>query len=89
MDNEKCNSSKSFKAHLYNKTRHWYTYMLPIAGQTAGPIGLNFFVSTQGWPGVLWLKKNFKNVRHFFQIFLFHGQRRALQPVIIITIYSK
>ena len=71
--NEKCNSSKSFKAHLYNKTRHWYTYMLPIAGQTAGPIGLNFFVSTQGWPGVLWLKKIFKNVRHFFQIFLFHG----------------
>ena len=24
--------------------------MLPIAGQTAGPIGLKFFVDTQGWP---------------------------------------
>ena len=23
--------------------------MLPIAGQTAGPIGLNFFVDTHGW----------------------------------------
>ena len=22
-----------------------------IAGQTAGPIGLNFFVDTYGWPG--------------------------------------
>ena len=33
--------------HLYNKTRH-HIYMLPIAGQTAGPIGLNFFVNTQG-----------------------------------------
>ena len=26
-------------------------YMLPIAGQTAEPIGLNFFVDTQGFPG--------------------------------------
>ena len=25
--------------------------MLPIAGQTAGPNGLNFFVDTHGWPG--------------------------------------
>ena len=31
--------------HLYNKTRH-HIYMLPKAGQTAGPIGLNFFVNT-------------------------------------------
>ena len=30
--------------YLYNKTRHSYIYMLPIAGQTAGPIGLKFFV---------------------------------------------
>ena len=29
--------------------------MFPIAGQTAGPIGLNFFVDTHGWPG----EKNF------------------------------
>ena len=27
-------------------------YMLPIDGQTAEPIGLNFFVDTHGWPGV-------------------------------------
>ena len=33
---------------IYNKT---FIYMFPIAGQTAGPIGLNFFVYTQGWPG--------------------------------------
>ena len=26
-------------------------YMLPIAGLTAGPIELIFFVDTQGWPG--------------------------------------
>ena len=25
--------------------------MLRIAGQTAGPIGLNFFLDTHGWPG--------------------------------------
>ena len=25
--------------------------MLRIAGQTAGPIGLTFFVDTHGWPG--------------------------------------
>ena len=33
---------------LYNKTRHSYIYiyMFPIAGQTTGPIGLNFFVDT-------------------------------------------
>ena len=27
-----------------------YLYMLPIAGQTAGPIGLKLFLDTQGWP---------------------------------------
>ena len=25
--------------------------MLPIAGQTGGPIGLKFFVNIHGWPG--------------------------------------
>ena len=37
--------------NLYNKTRHSYIYiyMLPIAGQTAGPIGLKLFVDTHGW----------------------------------------
>ena len=33
--------------YLYNKTRHSF----PIAGQTAGPIELKFFVDTNGWPG--------------------------------------
>ena len=27
-----------------------YINMLPIAGQTAGPIGLKYFVDTHGWP---------------------------------------
>ena len=40
--------------------------MLPVAGQTAGPIGLKFFVDTHGWPGGVF----------------FHGQRWALQLVI-------
>ena len=26
-------------------------YMLRKAGKTGGPIGLNFFVDTNGWPG--------------------------------------
>ena len=43
--------------------------MLPIAGQTAGPNGLTFFVDTQGFPrGV----SGFKKIStFFFQIFLF------------------
>ena len=31
--------------------RMYIIYMLPIAGQTAGPIGLKIFVDTHGWPG--------------------------------------
>ena len=34
--------------YLYNKTRHSYIYMLTIAGQTAKPNGLKFFVDTHG-----------------------------------------
>ena len=33
--------------------------MSPIAGQTAGPNGLTFFVDTHGWPGVFILFKTF------------------------------
>ena len=40
-------------------------YMFPIAGQTAGPIGLKFFVDTQGWPGGYRLNK----IEHFLKIF--------------------
>ena len=46
---------------IYNiyKTRHSYIYMLPIAGRTAGPNGLKFFVDTQGFPwGVLGLENS-------------------------------
>ena len=54
--------------------------MFPIAGQTAGPIGLNFFVDTHGWPGGdKGLKKSI-----FFSKFFSHGQRRALQLVFYI-----
>ena len=38
-----------FNRYLCNKTRHSYI-ILRIAGQTAGPIGLNLFVDTQGGP---------------------------------------
>ena len=44
--------------------------MLRIAGLTAGPIGLNFFLNTHGWPPRL--KKSKK----------IYGQRRALPLVI-------
>ena len=52
--------------------------MFPIAGQTAGPIGLKFFVDTPGWPGGdIGLKKSKKNVSKFFffRNFFFHGQQ--------------
>ena len=35
----------------YNKTRHIYIYMLRLAGQAGGPIGLKFFVNIHGWQG--------------------------------------
>ena len=38
-------------AKSLNKKQDIRIYMLPIAGQTAGPIGLKLFVDTQGWPG--------------------------------------
>ena len=40
--------------------------MLSIAGQTAGPIGLNFFVDTQGWEGGVIGQKEFKFFKTFF-----------------------
>ena len=40
--------------------------MLPIAGQTAGPIGLKFFVDTQGWPGSV---IGYKKIEIFFFTF--------------------
>ena len=46
-----------FSSHLYNKTRHSYIYVFPIAGQTAELIGLKFFEDTHEWAmGVLGLK---------------------------------
>ena len=44
--------------------------MLPIAGQTAGPIGLKFFVDTQGWPGGVIVKnRNYFFFKLFFKFF--------------------
>jgi len=40
--------------------------MLRIAGQTAGPIRLNFFVGTLGWPGGV---KGYKNQYFFPNLF--------------------
>ena len=48
--------------------------MLRIAGQTAGPIGLTFFVDTHG---CYRLKKSKIFFSNFLKIFFFHGQRRA------------
>ena len=47
--------------------------MLPIAGQTAGLNGLNFFVETRG---------ELKKIRHFFQLFFstFSFPRATLGP---------
>ena len=54
--------------------------MLPLAGQTAGPNGLKFFVNTHGWLGGV-LGNNNKISNIFLTIFFSHGQRRALQLV--------
>ena len=46
--------------------------MFPIAGQTAGPIGLKFFVDTHEWPGGdIGFKKNpkFFFLKFFFNLF--------------------
>ena len=57
--------------------------MLRIAGQTAGPVGLKFFVDTHGLLGGCYrkIKSNFQFI--FFSNFFkfFHGKRRALQLV--------
>ena len=50
--------------------------MLPINGQTAGPIGLKFFLDTQWWPGSV---KGYKNSK--FKQKSFQGKRWALQLV--------
>ena len=50
--------------------------MLPIAGQTAGPIELIFFVNTHGWSGGG--GHRLKNLILKKKLNFFHGQRRAL-----------
>ena len=47
----------------YNKTRHSYIYMLRIAGQAAGPIGLTLFC------GHSWVAGGDKGKNIFSQIF--------------------
>ena len=42
--------------------------MLRIAGQTAGQIGLKFFVDTHGWPGGCYRLNKIENI--FSQFFI-------------------
>ena len=56
--------------------------MLPIAGQTAGPIGLKFLWTLIGGRGVTKDKKSdFILLIEMFILIFFHGQRRDLQLV--------
>ena len=55
MKTREATTSQSWTSSLYNKTRHIYIYMLPLAGQTTGPIELKFFVDS---PGCYRLRKN-------------------------------
>ena len=41
----------AYLLQIYIIKQDIHIYMLPIAGQTAGPNGLNFFVDTHWWPG--------------------------------------
>ena len=54
--------------------------MLPIAGQTAGPNGLKFFVDTQGGRGCL----KFFNIYLFKLFFKFFFPRSTLGPSVSI-----
>ena len=45
--------------------------MLPIAGQTAGPNGLTFFVDTHGWSVDFLGQKNEFVINFFLSIFYF------------------
>ena len=42
---------KAFKISIFCAIYFNFENMFPIAGQTAGPIGLKFFGDTQRWPG--------------------------------------
>ena len=55
--------------------------MLPIAGQTAGLIGLNFLWTLMDGLGLLQTKKS----KFFLIKVFFHGHRRALQIVMMKT----
>ena len=61
-----------------------FIYMLPIAGQLAGPIGLKLLSDYSG--GCFRLKKSIFSFKNF-HIF-FHGQRRALQLVQYKQVHS-
>ena len=56
--------------------------MLPIAGQTALPIGLTFFMDSYGLLGGVFqhLKKQ-KNVRHFFKILFSTGNATGFYSI--------
>ena len=60
--------------NLYKKKQDIRVYMFSIAGQTAGPIGLKFFVDTHGWPG-------YKKFGIFFSKYFFPRATPVLQLV--------
>ena len=58
--------------------------MLRMVGQTAGPIGLNFFVDTQGWPGGVnfFFKYIFqKYFSNFFQLVIKYNRMILLKKM--------
>ena len=54
--------------------------MLRIAGQTAGPIGLTFFVDTQGLPGGVLGYKNSNFFSNLFKNIFFRFPRATPCP---------
>ena len=67
----------------YNKTRHSYIYMLRIAGQAAGPIGLSLFC------GHSWVAGGDKGKNIFSQIFSSRatpGSSASIQNISLLLI---
>ena len=63
-----------------------YIYMLLIAGQTAGPIVLKFFVDTHGWPGGIKEFKKFIFCRSHSPV---QGMKQNLRKINIIFIFYR
>ena len=74
------NNSFQQRIYIIKQDIRINVYMLAIAGQTAGPIGLKFVVDTHGWPGVLQAKKNDLKKSYLFYLKL-NFSSTALQLV--------